>query len=289
MVPLQSFEEYQELKRTARARWGAAAVSNCYLLPAQVKEALAEGLLSCIDLADEVTMLLLRRADHYQSYLFARQGACLAGALDELDLPCVMENPFSAKALDDALPPAAQSIQTLAYGAGFALGRASHLMLCPAAEAFSRAGMWPQVEALKLGEHSFSLDVAGPDDAIQVRQLLDANFDPLYSYLPNTEELASGLDSGEYLVLRDETGACVALLHHDETARVSTIRQLAVSDACRGMGMGTQLVRGYLQRYADGVRRFELWVNDANAPAQKLYTACGYQYAAKRCESYVLV
>lgn len=289
MVPLQGFAEYQELRRTARAQWGAATVSNCYLLPAQVKEALAGRLLSRIDVADEATVLLLRRAQYYQCYVFARQDACLAGALDELDLPCVMENPFSTKTLDEPLPAAAQRIQALALAAGFALGRSSHLMLCPADGALSRAGAWPQDELLELGERRFVLGVAGPDDAGQIRQLLDAHFDPLYSYLPDAAELACGLAGGEYLVFRDETGACVALLHHDETASVSTIRQLAVSDSCRGMGMATRLVRGYLQRYADGARRFELWVNDANDIAQKLYTACGYQYAAKRCESYVLV
>lgn len=289
MELLQGFEEYQQLRRTARSQWGAAAVSNCYLLPAQVKEALAGGLLGRIDVGDAATILLLRRADHYQGYVFARQDACLAGALDELELPCVMENPFSTKALDDPLPPAAQRIQTLALAAGFAVGRSSHLMLCPAAEAQSRAGMWPQLETLEVGERRFSLDMASPDDATQVRELLDAHFDPLYSYLPDAAELAHGLANGDYLVFRDETGACMALLHHDESAQVSTIRQLAVSESRRGMGMATRLVRSYLQRYADGVRRFELWVNDANDIAQKLYTACGYEYAAKRCESYVLV
>lgn len=286
MEPIRDVEEYQRIRRAARKQLGSSLVTNCYLLPDQVRLACEHGQLSSIDVPGEATVLLMRHETHYQAYLFARRGAQLAGALPRLDLPAVMENPFSARTLDAPLPEAAQAIRDAAYTAGFVLGRSSHMMARTAvgAEDCARG----DAAVIELGARRLRLENATQADAPALQELLADNFDPLYSYLPAHDELLQGIERGDFLVCRDASGTCVALLQHEEARATSTIRHLAVRADCRGLGMASRLVERYLATCTDGARRCELWVDDTNRIAQRTYTGCGYCYHSKRCESYVL-
>ena len=285
MEPIRDAEEYQRIRRNARALVGSPMVTNCFLLPNQVRLACSEGRLGHVEVPGEAALLFLRYETHYQVYLFARKGAQLAGAFPQLNLPAVAENPFSARTLVDPLPDTAQAIRDAVETAGFVLGRSSHMMARTATHA--QAGMPVASGSVVLGGRSFCLESATQADAPALRELLADNFDPLYSYLPSGEGLARGIERGDFLVCRDARGACVALLQHEEARATSTIRHLAVRADCRGLGMASLLVERYLKACSDEVRRFELWVDDTNLIAQRTYTGSGYCYHSKRCESYV--
>lgn len=286
MGPIRDTEEYQRIRRSARELVDTSLVTNCFLLPGQVRLACSEGRLSHVDVPGEAALLFMRHESHYQVYLFARKGAQLAGAFPRLDAPAVVENPFSARTLDEPLPEGAQAIRDAVETAGFVLGRSSHMMAREATPA--RVGVQGASGTVQLGGRGFCFESATQADAPALQELLADNFDPLFSYLPSGDGLARGIERGDFLVCRDARGACVALLQHEEARTTSTIRHLAVRADCRGLGMASLLVDRYLAASSDEVRRFELWVDDANLIAQRTYTGSGYCYHSKRCESYVL-
>ena len=78
----------------------------------------------------------------------------------------------------------------------------------------------------------------------------------------------------QILVIRQESVA-VALLFFETQGVSSTLRFWAVSPRARSSGLGSTLLRRYLEMHP-GVRRFVLWVDEANRNARDKYSRFGY-------------
>ena len=116
---------------------------------------------------------------------------------------------------------------------------------------------------------------ATPRDVAEVHRHLWENFDPRAEHLPSLAEVEGAAGLGTVLLAErgSETGA---LLWYDRVGLTTTLRYwLVLENFCR-MGLGDLLLRGYLEECAE-CRRFLLWVESDNSPAQRHYRHYGYQ------------
>ncbi len=99
----------------------------------------------------------------------------------------------------------------------------------------------------------------------------------------SVERIMAGGDS-EYLLATadDEVPAGVCQLRFRwsvwKSAEDCWLEDLFVREEARGAGLGRALVEAAVERARErGCERIELDVNEGNAPALKLYEACGFQ------------
>jgi GNAT superfamily N-acetyltransferase len=116
---------------------------------------------------------------------------------------------------------------------------------------------------------------ATPTDGAGVYHHLWENFDSRAEHLPSLAEVerAAGLGT----VLLAERGTAIgALLWYDRVGLTTTLRYWLVLSNFRRMGLGDVLLRSYLAEAAE-CRRFLLWVESDNSPAQRHYCYYGYR------------
>ncbi len=116
---------------------------------------------------------------------------------------------------------------------------------------------------------------ATPQDAAEVHRHLWENFDPRAEHLPPLAEVERATELGT--VLLAERGAEIgALLWYDRLGLTTMLRYWLVLENYRRTGLGDLLLRSYLTESAE-CKRFLLWVEADNSPAQRHYRYYGYQ------------
>jgi ribosomal protein S18 acetylase RimI-like enzyme len=112
-------------------------------------------------------------------------------------------------------------------------------------------------------------------DSPAVLELIESLFDRYGEQLPMPYEIESAVDNHQVVaVKRDDTVA--GILFFETQGLASAVRFWAVAEKFQSSGVGSALMRRYLQVHSD-VRRFTLWVNANNQNAIRKYEH--YRYA----------
>ena len=118
---------------------------------------------------------------------------------------------------------------------------------------------------------------AGAADVTGVLAMINAVFDPLAEFMPDTAELEGVLGRGGILVAEDDAGALLGFLAHEAIGNTSLLRYVAVSPDGRGKGLGGALIARYLHDTSHVVRH-DLWVWERNEAAIRHYVASGFAF-----------
>ena len=260
-----TYEAWKQAQAEARARgW---KLSNCFLMPAELRKKTEAGVLSLHRV--ENGLFLLEDCESFYRCYYCLSPTERPGAL-RLDREAVIEFPFSGE-----LNPTQQLQIGLLQELGFILGRESGLMACAAAD----------IRSLELDLS----EVRGPqtDELPEIDALLRRSFDPRFAFLPTRDELAQAAADGMvFSVFREGRPAAVLVSGLEKT--VATVHQVAVDGAFRGKGLGKLLVEAYHRHYASLASAFRHWVDLHNAPALAMYRSFGYDFSLRKANEYVL-
>ncbi|HVV00535.1 MAG TPA: GNAT family N-acetyltransferase [Verrucomicrobiae bacterium] len=138
----------------------------------------------------------------------------------------------------------------------------------------ARSGASPVPPANHPGTDEGKIEFATAKDAAAVQELLEANFDAYADQLPLPYETDAAIAARQVLVCR-EGGKIAALLHFETQGVTSTVRYWLTSPEFRDRGLGSKLLKHYLNTQASA-RRFTLWVGAGNENALMKYAAFGY-------------
>lgn len=262
MEPVKSFEEYKGWVQRGKSL--EDPVTNCYLMPAAVKEKLHSESLYAMNLENGV-LLLDRMEGFYRCYYYLSPHGAYKPLV--LDLPGVVEYVFQQE-----LSEAQYRELSLLWQMGFTLGRESG-RLSLSADSVKRTCSTDHVSPAFTG------------DAKEVLALFRSCFDPLYAFLPSKEELAGAIEQGNVLAVY-ERGRLAAALFAEVARNTASIRHLAVSESFRSRGYGKELVEAYHRRFQGSVKTFSHWVDRGNRPAMELYQRFGYSFDGRRANEY---
>ena len=295
--PLASFEQHRSLVAEVRACAGSY-VTNCYLMPADLRSAIEAGQLSLLRDEPGCAVVLFRKPTHDQVFIHwadaagedAQVEASLPGPPAMLQGPCVIENPFSSASPEAPMEGGPKRLRQLSYAWGFAPIRTSRRL------ELSFDDLNPAISAQP--PSGFCVTAARPEDHEAIARMLAEGFDPRCDFIPTASELAQAIAQGRVLcawpkpvehgdnTLAPQDAEPAAFLHFED-GPVTLLRHLYVSREMRGRGLARALLAAYLmQEHNQQASRAILWVRDDNEPALALYASFGYQFAGRRSEEY---
>ena len=162
------------------------------------------------------------------------------------------------------------------------IGRAAEigeLAACFEAAGFVRYKCLQRLVRLRTATDEFSDDpsvvYASSEEAGQIDEVLRSAFDRHAEQLPLLSEIREAAQRKNILVIRD--GASLAgLLYFEPQGQAALVRYWFVSDACRGQGVGSRLMKTFFHRCPDA-RRVVLWVITTNDNAFTRYEHYGFK------------
>ncbi len=130
----------------------------------------------------------------------------------------------------------------------------------------SRAG---QGDETKSAAANLPVAFAEKNDGPAVLALIESLFDCYGEQLPMPYEIESAVDNRQVLMVKRD-GTIAGTLFFETQGLASTVRFWAVGEKFQSSGVGSALMRRYLQAHSN-VRRFTLWVNANNQDAIRKY------------------
>ena len=240
MDKVLSYEQYKELITTAKNKgW---KLSNCFFLPAVVRQKIVDGTLSCLAINNGL-IFLDNIGDFYRCYYYLSDTAPLERL--SLDKKSVIEFPYNG-VLNEKQIIQINRIEEL----GFQLGRESALMSATLEQLIKRCPDSATNVVL----------CADKQDVLKVFDLIKRYFNPLYAFLPTLRELENAISQNRILVIRNGDTIIAALLSSFEK-KIATIEQVAVHEGYRGKGLGNIIVQSYHEKYANEAVMFQHWVD----------------------------
>ncbi|MGI5976084.1 MAG: GNAT family N-acetyltransferase [Candidatus Limivicinus sp.] len=267
MNKIQSFDEYKSL--TEKAKLLPHRMSNCFFLPATVKSLIEQDRLSFQEIKNGI-MLLESESGFYRCYYYLTPD--IPSEVLKLDRPGVIEFVFQ-NSLSEKQREQIEILEKM----GFVLGRESARISAPIPEKL------PDREST--GEAEVSPALSG--DLAECRNLFYSSFDPLYSYLPDDEELAEAIAGKKVLTVRADDKIAGALYYEIEKT-VAAVRLLTVRPECQHRGLAQKLVTAYMRTASESAGSFSHWVNKSNDGAIMLYSKFGYAFDGRYANEYIL-
>lgn len=266
MDKVQSFEQYKETLKLAKSK--GYVLSNCFLLPAAVRQKIQDASLF-FHWIEHGLLLLDDRSDFYRCCYFLPASE-FPGQIS-LGKPSVIEFPFNGT------PNQSQLLQIrMIESMGFHLGRESGLMSASS----------DRIREVSPAQEPGPVCAAEPEDAPEILALMYASFNPLYAFLPTEEELETAIREGRVLVIRSGDKVAAALISGFERG-IASIQQVAVDPAFRGKRLGRQIVEHYHAKYMEEARSFQHWVDLNNRVALNLYHSFGYELVSRKANEYI--
>ena len=182
------------------------------------------------------------------------------------DKDVVIEFPFNNELRDRQL----KQIDKL-YELGFILGRQS-------------SEMFLKKEDINKININCNVEYADIDDIDQISNILINNFNPLYSFLPNKEELINSIKINNVYVVK-EFDKVVGILCCDFDNNKAYIRQVAIDKQYRNKGYGLSLI-GYFINDKQA-NEYLHWVDINNDKAISIYRKFGYNFSIKKANEYI--
>ncbi len=159
----------------------------------------------------------------------------------------------------------------LAAARGWTATAPNHILLADAGV----VAAWPPVE----DGRTTALRAAAPEDVAAIAALHDAEFPDTYAAAPQL--VAGQLDGSRVVLVAEDVHGGVAGYAAGEVAHDGEgfIDFVAVDPACRGAGVGRQLVEAVTRRLLDRstLGRVCLTVQDHRTPARALYARLGFR------------
>lgn len=261
-----TYEGWKQFQSEAKSKgW---KLSNCYLLPAELRRMTEAGVLTA-QLAENALYLLEDAGSFCRCYYFLSPTE--TPGIPRLDREAVVEFPFTGE------PNSGQLLQIARLKElGFVLARESGLMSCEAEALISRTDLDPT-----------AVHAARADEVPEIAALLAGSFDPRFSFLPTREELSQAVEAGTvFAVSRDGRLAGALVSGFEKSA--ATVHQVAVDQAFRGAGLGSLLLEAYHRHYAGLAKVFRHWVDLHNVPALAMYRSFGYGFSLRKANEYTL-
>lgn len=262
MEQIRTFEQYREI--VGEGKRAPDVFSNCYFLPAAVRDKIDRGVLF-VERIQAGVLILEREPAFFRCYYCLSPGAPRERV--HLPMPAVAELVFQNE-LTEKQDEQVRCLREM----GFSLGRESGRMSLASREAVTQA--------------DGAVEIAEESDADAVFEMIEENFDPLYAFIGTRGELLEAIRESCVFVIR-RGGAPAAALHANFSKGTACIRHLVVSETCRGHGYGRQLVSFYHRALRDRARTFSHWVSKDNAAAIALYTEFGYSFDGRYANEYV--
>lgn len=264
MEQIRSFEQYREI--VSEGKKMPEVCSNCYFLPAAVRDKIDRGMLFTERMREGI-LILEREQTFFRCYYYLSLGASHERV--SLPMPAVVELVFQ-NALTEIQDAQVRCLKEM----GFSLGRESARLSVASCDAVS--------------EEDGAAEIAGESDADAVFALIEDNFDPLYAFIGTKDAFLETIRNGYVFVIR-LSGVPVAALHANMLNGVASIRHLVVSKTCRGRGYGRQLISFYHRTLRDRARTFSHWVDKNNAAVIRLYTTLGYSFDGRYANEYIKI
>jgi GNAT superfamily N-acetyltransferase len=242
-----------------RVRAGASAfTTNFYLAPSRIQAWVDHQELQVDD--RENAAFLFRRDRHFLHFFFcAADVQSLTSALAALPAEDFERLTTDVVGTANRVDPELQALGSRGFQPCTRLMR-----LCRAAAEPPPPG----------ADSGWEVEFASCEEAPALLTLLEELFDPLVYQVPVLYELEAAILARQVLVIRQNSQVS-ALLFFETQGVSSTLRFWAVSPRARSAGLGSALLRHYLQMHP-GVRRFVLWVDEANQNARDKYARFGY-------------
>ena len=182
------------------------------------------------------------------------------------DKDVVIEFPFNVELKDRQI----KQIDKL-YELGFVLGRQSSQMLL-------------KKEDICNIDTDVDVEFAGIDDIDRIMELLYDSFNPLYSFLPDKEELANSINLNNIYIVKDFNDI-VGVLCCDIDDDKAYIRQVTIDKRYRGKGYALSLINYFLND--KNVDEYIHWVDIDNDRAISIYRKFGYNFGIKKANEYI--
>lgn len=238
------------------------SLSNNYLLPAQYQSLIQQQRLSYVAEGDNLA-LLVQEPTCDKVYYHINDTGCLMPALPA-DRVYAMEIPFRG---DNFWPQ-----QEMDYWerSGFSRHQRHDLYVLPA----PNEPLDPRLPQ--------DVDIHLTTDAEDVHwaiNLFNDTFDP---YAGDYINLGAALGHHERLLVAFRQEERIGALHYTVKGTQWWISHVAVIQKAKGTGVGTALVRRYINKgITEGARRFAMWVLSTNFAALKMYEHLGFTRAGK--------
>lgn len=247
---MERIESYETLSRRVSAHLKRGVRCNGLVTQARFAPLAAEGRLYAQETPDAL-LLLQDWESHHRLHFFLHDLDKPLG-LEDTPQPVVTEIPFRPR--DTELQEAASYLETQGFRRLFTRCRLAR----GAGEGEDPAG---------------AVTIAAPQDAQRVQALLRESFSPLTGCLPDQRELSEALDEGRVLLL-EEDGTLLGLLHYTLEGKSSEVRHLALRREHRGRGLTRPLLARYLALTAE--KKHLVWAREDYPAARCSYEALGY-------------
>src|SRR5699024_6443077 len=102
------------------------------------------------------------------------------------------------------------------------------------------------------------------------------NFDPYYGCIPNNNEINRRINNNEILALKEDN--TVGFIEISKSGKKIIIDHFLIFDEYKGKGYGKIMTQGLFKFASDNnFNTIELFVNDENENAIKMYEAMGFE------------
>ena len=264
MVEPLTYEVLKAAQTVARAQgW---KLSNCFLLPAELRRRIDAGLLSLQQ--TENGLFLMENAGSFDRCYYYLPPTGPVGPL-HADRELVVEFPFTGEPNPNQQLQIARLLEL-----GFELARESGLMSC------SPDALIPH----KLPEAQ--IHSATEEEIPEILDLLYQAFDPRFAFLPTAEELRTAVVENRLFAASRE-GHVAAALHAGFEKTVAIVHHVAVDESFRGCGLGKCLLDYYHRRFAGQATAYQHWVDLHNVPALAMYKSFGYGFSLRKANEYI--
>lgn len=120
------------------------------------------------------------------------------------------------------------------------------------------------------------VEYAKESDIDIVYHMLYETFDILSDRLPSQKDLGVFIEQ-KSIIVEKVSGNIVGCIIFEDKKRSSYVRSICIKSNYRNQGIGKKLFNRYISQHLGNTQKFELWVEEGNNYAIRLYEKLGYQ------------
>ena len=192
--------------------------------------------------------------------------------INEVDKDIVVEIPFSKIMNEHQLLQ-----EKILKNSGYILKRKSSQLSVSAKDVFC---------ITNFGDKKMSIKYGVKDESDKYMDILYSNFNPLFAFLPNKQELHDLIDN-KCIICAYCDGKLAGILNAEPVKNTVWIRHFVISKDFRGKGIGRCLLGEGQRIHIDECRDFKCWVDINNTPSIELYKKFGYKFDGRKANEYV--
>ena len=245
----KKINDQKTLESLIRAWHSKRALTN-FLLPEEVYLPMAKKA-SVLRFA-QGCYLIFEKPTHYDFYFFIEKNANLV-EVPSLDKPLVLEQVCLERKGQEPKAAVWEAV-------GFVPYLTRKRLMMPLQEGISATSQ---------------VQFAQASQAEQILALMQENFEPYTSALPDLDTLQAAIHAKEVLVAM-QGEELLGFLRFGAEKKVSVLWQIVVCPKKKKKGIGRMLVKHWIWQVKDTALRCQLWVRTDNPSAQRMYEILGF-------------